>query len=308
MGKIAFLFVGQGAQYPGMGRDLYDAEPASRAVFDLAEARRPGTIAQCFSGDRETLSQTDNTQPCLFADSLACAAALTAHGVQADFAAGFSLGEITAMGYTGILSEEDAFSLVCTRGAEMHRCALAHPGSMAAVLKLQPEQVSALCGEFSDLYPVNYNCPGQISVAGSSDEMDAFLQRVKEAGGRGVKLAVSGAFHTRYMAPAGEKLQQALATMTVSPARIPLYANYTARPYPAERGEIVALCVAQLQNCVRFEETLRNLYADGADTFIEVGAGTTLSGFVNRTLTGVQVMHVSDVESLRQTLSQLGKD
>ena len=196
MGKIAFVFAGQGAQYTGMGRELYESSPDARRVYELCDTVRPGTSALCFTGDKAALAVTENTQPAMFATDLACAEALRGRGVVPAMAAGFSLGEVAAAAFTGMLDMESAFRLVVRRGQLMQACAEAHSGSMAAVLRLPNETVEALCASFSHVYPVNYNCAGQLTVAGDSAEMPAFIKAVTESGGRAVPLAVSGAFHS----------------------------------------------------------------------------------------------------------------
>ncbi|MDR3998187.1 MAG: ACP S-malonyltransferase, partial [Evtepia sp.] len=160
MGKIAFVFAGQGAQYPGMGQELAQCSPAAAQVFQQLDALRPGTSQQCFSGTEAELKETRNTQPCMFAVELAAAAALEEKGLRADLAAGFSLGEIGALAYTGAVDLETGFHLVCRRGELMQQAAEAQPTAMAAVLKLENAAVEALCAQFPETYPVNYNCPG----------------------------------------------------------------------------------------------------------------------------------------------------
>lgn len=307
MSKIAFLFAGQGAQYVGMGRDLYESVPAAKEVFDLGESRRPGTLATCFEGPGEALTQTENTQPALFLVDLACARALSAAGVMPDAVAGFSLGEIPALAFTGVLSDADAFDTVVLRGNTMQTCGERHPGGMAAVMKIPPEEVERIAATFNCIYPVNYNCPGQIACAGAAGEIDAFCDAVKAAGGRAVKLAVSGAFHTPFMADATDALRRHLSGLALSAPKMPLYSDYTADLYPGDSEKIAETIAEQASRSVRWETIIRRMADTGIDTFIEVGAGATLSKLVSRTLTDVQILHVENAETLRETLAALGK-
>lgn len=307
MSKIAFLFAGQGAQYVGMGRDLYESVPAAKEVFDLGESRRPGTLATCFEGPGEALTRTENTQPALFLVDLACARALSAAGIMPDAVAGFSLGEIPALAFTGVLSDADAFDTVVLRGNTMQTCGERHPGGMAAVMKLPPEEVERIAATFNCIYPVNYNCPGQIACAGAAGEIDAFCDAVKAAGGRAVKLAVSGAFHTPFMADATDALRRHLSGLALSAPKIPLYSDYTADLYPGDSEKIAETIAEQASRSVRWETIIRRMADTGIDTFIEVGAGATLSKLVSRTLTDVQILHVENAETLRETLAALGK-
>ena len=307
MTKIAFLFAGQGAQYVGMGRDLYESVPAAKEVFDLGESRRPGTLATCFEGPGEALTQTENTQPALFLVDLACARALSAAGVTPDAVAGFSLGEIPALAFTEVLSDADAFDTVVLRGNTMQTCGERHPGGMAAVMKLPPEEVERIAATFNCIYPVNYNCPGQIACAGAAGEIDAFCDAVKAAGGRAVKLAVSGAFHTPFMADATDALRRHLSGLALSAPKIPFYSDYTADLYPGDSETIAETIAEQASRSVRWETIIRRMADTGIDTFIEVGAGATLSKLVSRTLTDVQILHVENAETLRETLAALGK-
>ena len=307
MSKIAFLFAGQGAQYVGMGRDLYETVPAAKAVFDLGESRRPGTLSTCFEGPAEALTQTENTQPTLFLVDLACARALADAGVMPDAVAGFSLGEIPALAFAGVLTDADAFDTVVLRGNTMQTCGERHPGGMAAVMKLPPEEVERIAATFDNIYPVNYNCPGQIACAGSAEEIDAFCDAVKAAGGRAVKLAVSGAFHTPFMADATDALRRHLSTLALEAPKIPLYSDYTADLYPSGSAEIAETIAEQASRSVRWETIIRRMAEAGIDTFIEVGAGATLSKLVSRTLTDVTILHVENAETLRETLAALGK-
>ena len=187
MSKIAFVFSGQGAQAPGMGKELYDCSPAAKAVFDLADSIRPGTSQQCFEGTQEELNVTINTQPCLFACDLAAAKAAQERGIQPDCAAGFSLGEAAAVAFSGMLTEAEAFSMVCKRAELMNEAAQKNPGAMAAVMKLSPQQVETLCGPIENAWPVNYNSPKQTVVAASADTIDQVVEAAIRGAERGMK-------------------------------------------------------------------------------------------------------------------------
>ena len=295
MGKTVFVFSGQGAQYPGMGKSLYDNSPAARAVFDMAEAIRPGTIKQCFEGTKEELSVTINTQPCVFAVDLASAAAVAEKGIRPDFAAGFSLGEIAALAFSGILSYEQAFRLVCKRAEFMDKAAGENPGAMAAVLKLSPEKAEEICSGFEKAYPVNYNSPAQTVVAASVDEIDALCEKVKEEKGKAVKLAVSGAFHSPFMDDAAAALAEYLEGVELSEPEIPVYANATAEPYSGDMKQLVS---TQVNHPVKWQTTVENLVAQGADRFIEVGPGKTLTGLIKKINADVKAFNIETKEGL----------
>ena len=302
MGKIAFVFAGQGAQYSGMGQSLCEASPAAKAVFDVADKLRPGTSQQCFTGTAEELSITKNTQPCLYCVDLAAAKALEEAGVHPDYVAGFSLGEIAALAYAGVFTEEQGFSFVCKRAQAMQKAGEENPGAMAAVLKLKNEQVEEFCAGFEKVWPVNYNCPGQLVCAGEKSQIEEFCQKVGEAGGKAVPLAVSGGFHSPFMESASQTLQEELGTMELSEAKVPVYANFTARPYDETAKELLT---QQVKNPVRWQETVEALHSLGVDTFIECGPGKTLCGPIRKTVKGVKTLNVQDGESLQAALEAL---
>lgn len=302
MGKIAFVFAGQGAQYSGMGQSLCEVSPAAKAVFDTADALRPGTSQQCFTGTAEELSITKNTQPCLYCVDLAAAKALEEAGVTPDYVAGFSLGEIAALSFAGVFSEEQGFDFVCKRAEAMQKAGEENPGAMAAVLKLKNEQVEELCAGFEKVWPVNYNCPGQLVCAGEKSQIEEFCGKVAEAGGKAVPLAVSGGFHSPFMESASQTLKEVLEPMELGEAKVPVYANYTAQPYDGSAKELIT---QQVKNPVRWQETVENLCALGVDTFIECGPGKTLCGLIRKTVKGVKTLNVQDKESLEAALEAL---
>ncbi len=303
MGKIAFVFSGQGAQYPGMGQSLCEVSPAAKAVFDVADRLRPGTSKQCFSGTAEELSVTKNTQPCLYCVDLAAARALEEKGVRADYIAGFSLGEVAAAAFAGIFTDESGFEFVCKRAEAMQKAAEENPGSMAAVLKLPNEKVEELCGRFSKVWPVNYNCPGQLVVAGEPGDLKEFQELVKAEGGRAAPLAVSGGFHSPFMESAAGELAGYLSGVEMAEPRIPLYANLNAGPYTAASAR--ELLVSQVKSPVRWQETIETLAAEGVDTFLECGPGKTLCGLIKKTVKTARVFQVQDGETLDAALSGL---
>ena len=295
MGKTVFVFSGQGAQVPGMGKSLYDNSAAAKAVFDMAESIRPGTLKQCFEGTKEELSETINTQPCVFAVDLAAAAAVAEKGIRPDYVAGFSLGEIAAIAFAGMITYEDAFRLVCKRAEVMDKAAKENKGAMAAVLKLTPEKVEEICSGFEKAYPVNYNSPAQTVVAASEDEIDELCAKVKAEKGKAVKLAVSGAFHSPFMNSASDALSEYLEGVELKEPEIPVYANVTAQPY---EGDYKALVAAQVKSPVKWQTTVENLVSQGADRFIEVGVGKTLTGLIKKINNVVTAVNIESKEGL----------
>lgn len=279
MGRIAFVFSGQGDQHPGMGKELFEKYPAAAQVFKMCDGIRPGTSRQCFEGSQEELTETANTQPCLFAMELAAARALIDMGVKPAAAAGFSLGEVTAAAVCGIFDDETGFKLVCRRGELMQREAEKFDTSMYAVVKLSPEKVEELCAGHQNVYPVNYNCPGQISVSGLSQEMPALCNEVKEAGGRAIPIKVKGAFHSPFMKSAAEDFYKELQKADIKDMSIPLYSDMTALRYSKNAAELLS---RQICSPVKWESLIRNMIADGIDTFIEIGPGRTLTNMIKK--------------------------
>lgn len=321
MGKIAFVFSGQGDQYPGMGKALAEQYEAAAKVYQMCDRLRPGTSAQCFEGTDEELKETKNTQPCLFAMELAAAKVLCEAGIKPDAVAGFSLGEVVACTVAGVVDEEIGFRLVCKRGELMQQAAEQYDTSMAAVVKLSQEKVEELCGGFQHVYPVNFNCPGQITVAGLSAEMPEFSAAVKAAGGRAIPLKVKGGFHSPFMRQAADAFAVELAQVTLREPVLLLYSNVTAQPYgndvmgalsaqsdgndvagalrsQSNGTNIAGLLSKQICNPVRWEKIIRNMIAAGVDTFIEVGPGNTLTNMIGKIDVGVKTYNVADLATI----------
>lgn len=303
MGKIAFVFSGQGAQKAGMGKSFYEANEAVRTVFDEAERLREGTLRQCFEGTAEELKETQNTQPCLYLTDWAAAMALQAAGIAPAGVAGFSLGELPALAFAGAYSPLDGFRLACIRGKAMAKAAAEHPASMLAVMKLENSKIEEICKQFKQVYPVNYNAPGQLVVAGAKEEMDAFSKAVRAAGGRGLPVAVGGGFHSPFMQEASREFGEAARAFDLKQPKIPVYSNFTTEPYTENVRELME---QQISHSLRWQESIERMAVDGFDTFIEVGIGDTLKKLIKRILPEARVYSVSNQEEIEQVKEELG--
>ena len=295
MGKIAFVFSGQGDQYPGMGKELYETYPVAKKVYETCDALRQGTIEQCFQGTEEELKQTKNTQPCIFAMELAAASVLIEKGIEPNMVAGFSLGEVVAATFSGIFDTESGFRLVCKRGELMQQEAEKHETSMAAVMKLTVQEVEKICENYSKVYPVNFNCPGQISVSGEASQMADFFADIKAAGGKVIPLKVKGAFHSPYMDDAARNFKRELEKETIQARKITLYSNVTAEPYGED---IVDFLSKQICSPVQWENIVRNMIEEGVDQFVEIGPGRTLTNMIRKI--NAEVKAVTIMEYLKE--------
>lgn len=307
--KIAFLFSGQGAQYPGMMKDLYEAEAAAKAVFDCADETLGRKISDlCFSGTQEELNLTHNTQPCVLAADLAAAMALDAHGIKPDVVAGFSLGEYAALTYAGTIPMGSVFEMIQIRADSMQEAVAPGEGAMAAMIGASPEQVEAVCAKVTAGYVVaaNYNSPVQTVVSGSAAGVDEAIEIAAQQGIRAMKLAVSAPFHCALMKPAAMRLQELFAEKTFAEPQFPVYMNVNGSP-AQNAAAVPELLVQQAMSPVRWVQTLQNMYADGVDTFIECGPGKTLSGLVKKTLKGVKIYRVENAKTLADTLAALAE-
>lgn len=303
MGKIAFVFPGQGAQKVGMAKDVYDANPAAAQYFDKADEVLGFNISKlAFEGPEDELKQTANTQPALLTASVTLLEALKAHDIQPDYVAGHSLGEYSALVAAGVLSFEDAVAIVRARGQFMEQAVPAGQGAMAAVLGAERTALSELCAAVTaDGHAVelaNVNCPGQIVISGTREGVEAAGARVKEIGGkRAIPLEVSGPFHSSMMKPAAQLLEERLQGVTFEDASVPVVANVTAQAVTSG-DEVRKLLVEQVYSPVLWEDSVRYLIEQGVDTFIEIGPGNVLTGLIKKTDKDVRLFNISSLDSL----------
>jgi len=298
LGKIAFVFPGQGAQAVGMGKDAYESSAAAKAIYDKADEALGYSISKLsFEGPEEELRQTANTQPALLATSVALLEVYKEQGLKPDYVAGHSLGEYSALVAAGVLEFADAVKLVRARGQFMEQAVPGGQGAMAAVLGAERAALQALCSEITAAGTVvelaNVNCPGQIVVSGSAAGVAAVVERGKEAGAkRVIPLEVSGPFHSSLMQPAADKLAEALAQAEFRGASVPVVANVHARPVTSG-AELRELLVKQVVSPVQWEDTIAYLIGEGVDTFVEIGSGTVLAGLIKKIDKSVRIVSVN---------------
>lgn len=311
MSKVAFVFPGQGSQTVGMCKAFYDQYPVAKRVFEEADEALGFSITKmCFEGPEDQLRLTYNTQPAILTASTACAAVLKEHGVSCDVAAGHSLGEYSALVNAGALAFADAVRIVRKRGQFMQEAVPVGEGSMAAVLGLESEQIVEICRSVEAesgeaVQAVNFNCPGQVVIAGAVGAVNKAIEALKAAGAkRAILLPVSAPFHSTLMQPASERLAEVLAPININDAVVPVVANVTAQEVTSG-AQIKELLVKQAAMPVLWETSVRNMVAGGVDTFVEVGPGKVLTGFTKKIAKGLPALNVEDPESLEKTLVHL---
>lgn len=290
--STAYLFPGQGSQFVGMGKELYDSNPDAAKYFDDANEILGIDLKQImFEGPDEQLKQTEFTQPAIFLHSVALFKTLDA---KPDMVAGHSLGEFSALVASGAVSFQDALKIVRRRGELMQQAGTENPGTMAAVIGMEDEAVENVCAQASqetkkEVIAANYNCPGQLVISGYQEAVEKAVELAKENGARMAKLLpVSGAFHSSLMKPAFDGLKEQLEQLKITDPSCPIYSNYTAQP-TTNPEEIRSNLLNQLLNAVRWTQTLTNMNEHGANTFVEVGPGKVLQGLVKRTLKDVEI-------------------
>ncbi|MCY7539557.1 ACP S-malonyltransferase [Bacillus pumilus] len=312
MTKIAFLFPGQGSQKIGMGKDLFDQEAVSKAVFEEADKTLGFDLSSMiFEGDAEELTLTYNAQPALLTTSIAILKKFEESGIKADYAAGHSLGEYTALVAAGALSFQDAVYAVRKRGELMNEAVPAGEGAMAAILGLDQAALLEVTKEVTEsghlVELANLNCPGQIVISGTAKGVELASEKAKEKGAkRAIALEVSGPFHSALMKPAAEKFTDVLSKLNITDAKTPVISNVTA-DIVTSRDAIETKLIEQLYSPVRFEESVERLIDLGVTTFIEIGPGKVLSGLVkkvNRRLTTISVSDQETIEAAIQTLKE----
>lgn len=306
--KIAFLFPGQGAQYINMGKSLYENINECKEIFDKGEEILEMPIKDIiFDGSEETLKSTKYNQPAILLTSLACQKALELEGIEADYVAGLSLGEYSGLVYSGVVSFEDGVKLVKSRATIMDEGIEEGVGSMAAVMKLSKEKVNTLLEEaskFGVVEAANYNCPGQVVITGEVDAIRESVSIAKDLGGLCIPLKVSGPFHSSLYEEASFKYYESIKDVEINEPKKVIYSNVLGKPY-SKQDDIRDLLRKQIMSPVLFEDSINHMLDQGIDTFIELGPGKTLSGFVKKIDKKANVYNIEDLDTLKSTVEKI---
>lgn len=305
MSKIAFIFPGQGAQACGMGQDFYEQTETGKRIFDKATELMGFSMPQLCFEENDRLDITEYTQAAMVTASIAMMRVLEENGIKPDVAAGLSLGEYCALAAAGVMSDEDAIRTVRQRGILMQEAVPVGEGAMAAILALDAAAIEEVTGAMEGVWIANYNCPGQIVISGEKAAVEESCEKLKAAGAkRAVMLNVSGPFHSGMLADAGEKLGEVLSQVELHEPQIPYVANVTAQ-YVKSAAEVKELLTRQVSSSVRWQQSVEAMIADGVDTFIEIGPGKTLAGFMRKISRDVKTLNVEKLEDIGKVAEAL---
>ena len=305
MSKIAFIYPGQGAQICGMGQDFYEQTELGKQVFDLATDLLGFSVPELCFTENDRLDITEYTQAAMVTTSIAMTKVLESKGVKPDVTAGLSLGEYCALYAAGVMNEADAIKTVRQRGILMQSEVPAGLGGMAAVLAMDAAAIEAVIENIEGVQIANYNCPGQIVISGKKEAVETACEKLKEAGAkRTIMLNVSGPFHSRMLTGAGEKLGEVLEQVEVHKPAVPYVANVTAE-YVTDEAEVKPLLMKQVSSSVRWQQSVEAMLADGVDTFIEIGPGKTLAGFMRKIDRTVKVLNIEKLEDVDRVVEAL---
>ena len=305
MSKIAFIFPGQGAQVCGMGKDFYDNTEIGRQIYDKATGLLGFSVPQLCFEENDRLDITEYTQTAMVTTSIAMMKVLEERGISPDVTAGLSLGEYCALTAAGVMSADDAIKAVRQRGILMQEAVPVGIGAMAAILALDAAKIEEVLSSMEDVWIANYNCPGEIVISGRKEAVEAACEKLKEAGAkRAVMLNVSGPFHSKMLEEAGEKLGKVLDNIEISKPRIPYVANVTAS-YITDKEDVKPLLIEQVSSSVRWQQSVEAMIKDGVDTFIEIGPGKTLAGFMKKISRQVKTLNVEKLEDIEKVVEAL---
>lgn len=305
MSKIAFIFPGQGAQACGMGQDFYEQTETGKRIFDKATELMGFSMPQLCFEENDRLDITEYTQAAMVTASIAMMRVLEENGIKPDVAAGLSLGEYCALAAAGVMSDEDAIRTVRQRGILMQEAVPVGGGAMAAILALDAAAIEEVTGAMEGVWIANYNCPGQIVISGEKAAVEEACEKLKAAGAkRAVMLNVSGPFHSGMLADAGEKLGEVLSQVELHEPQIPYVANVTAQ-YVKSAAEVKELLTRQVSSSVRWQQSVEAMIGDGVDTFIEIGPGKTLAGFMRKISRDVKTLNVEKLEDIGKVAEAL---